>query len=123
MWHDDGTLKEGWDMVVALQVMLGFGCGLFAGWFLGHLLGKRIRGLDSWRYWVLNATVVIAGGSLDAIGLIEGKTWLWVGATAFVGSALAGLKYGRGLTSSGGNHEAPPEPELEPVPPNLWTED
>jgi len=86
-------------MVVALQVMLGFGCGLFAGWSVGYLLGKRIRGLRSWRYWVLNAIAVVAGGSLNAAGLIAGKTWLWVGAIAFIGSALSGLKYGRGFAA------------------------
>lgn len=107
--------------VEIIEVVLGAAGGFGAGWSGGYVLGARVRELGSWRYWALNAAALVIGGTLNTVGLFAGKTWLWVGAIAFIVSSLSGLKYGRGVTTGPGSLQPPTL--REPGPPSLWDDD
>jgi hypothetical protein len=107
--------------VEVADVVFGTMGGFVVGGLSGYALGLRVRAFASWRYWALNALVLLIGALLNVAGLSAGKTWLWVGAIAFIVSSLTGLKYGRGLTIGRGSLDPPPE--REPGPPSLWDDE
>jgi hypothetical protein len=101
-----------------VDILLGAVGGFVVGWFSGHALGVRVQRFRPWRYWVLNAAALFVGATLNVVGLSVGKTWLWVGAIAFIVASLSGLKYGRGVTTGSGSLQPPFPRELGP--PSLW---
>ncbi|MCE5191320.1 MAG: hypothetical protein LLG08_06130 [Actinomycetia bacterium] len=102
-------------------ILLGCAAGGATGWFAGHRLGVIVSDRRPWRYWALNAVVVVLGFAGNMLGLASRQTWLWMASIAFLPAALTGLKYGRGKTVGPGSLEAP---ELEQVDiPPLWDED
>jgi hypothetical protein len=100
--------------------VLGGVVGFALGWIAGFALGERVRDKRPWRYWALNAAVVVLGVVLNATGLALNQGWLWVGALALVTAGLAGLKYGRGKTVGRGSLLAPEREERDV--PEVWKE-
>lgn len=82
--------------MATVLVIAGGGLGMLAGIVGGLWLGGLVEGGPSWRYWALNIVFVVAGVGVAFGGLMLDQMSLVVGAIAFEGAGLTGLKYGYG---------------------------
>lgn len=70
--------------------------GVVIGILAGLKLGATVRERPAWYYWAMNGAASVIGVVLATFGIAWEFAWLYVGAIAFMGGGLTGLKYGYG---------------------------
>ena len=77
-------------------VIIGAVAGLALGVWLGLKWGMRLMERESWRYWMANGVVFLAGIVIAAVGQMIDQLWFSVIGLGFMGGGVTGLKYGYG---------------------------
>lgn len=79
-------------------VIIGSIAGLAAGLWIGLKWGMLLSGGSSFRYWLANLIMALAGLAVAIAGQLFGALWFAVAGVGVMGGGITGLKYGYGAS-------------------------